>query len=1360
VDESRRYEVQVDLTAENSSHTQMVLLTGENKDVLEVGTSTGYVARVLRERGCRVTGIEVDTEMAREAEGSVDRMIVGDIESLDLEELLGAQRFDVILFGDVLEHLVDPGGVLRRVTPFLAADGRVVASIPNIAHGSVRLSLLAGDFTYTESGLLDRTHLRFFTRDGVESLFTDAGFDILEWRRVELGLFETEAPIREEDVPPALAEGVAGAPEARTFQFVIAAAPRSEGSPRAGTREEARTKTTSFEAIWELEGEVSRLRSAGGTDRSRASEEAREASLLTEASEIPEEDREALLASHERHRGSREVRSVNWFVPDFDNAYYGGMHTILRFADRLHGEHGVESRMIICGQGPEEKVRAAIAEAFPALADAPMVVAGNDPEFERRIPKADAGVATLWATTHPLVRSRSAERAFYLVQDFEPMFYPAGTLYALAEETYRLGLYGITNGPVLKDLYESYGSRATSFMPQVDLDLFHPDEGRGRAEPFTVFMYGRPGHPRNCYELGIAALRRLKDSLGDRVRILAAGSTETSGGEDWIEHLGLLPYEETAELYRRCDAGLALSVSMHPSYIPFQLMASGALVVANRNPATAWLLRDRENALLATASPGALHDALLEGLTDDPLRERLTGQAVADIRERHADWNGQIDEVFRFLQDPRSAASLAGPAHAEGAASTLDARKAALAQGEWRAFEGTYRALIKEKDLEIEEQALDLAERQEALRQEREVSDDLRAVLRGKAEQIGEKDLAIVKRDWVVSGLERRIAELERGRTGGVRGRARRLLERVAPFGTLRRELLRRLGIVSRALPTPRVPTGLILEPGRDPDAYELWLHRNQLNDDLIAQMRDAIARFEYRPTISVIVPTYNSDPDWLGEAIDSVRAQVYDAWELCIADDGSTRAETRAMLRRYDRGDPRIKVTFLRQNQGISGASNAALELATGEFVALLDHDDVIHPEALFEVVKVLNERSDTDFVYTDEDKLELDGRRIEPFFKPDWSPDLLDSLNYVTHLSVFRKELVDRLGGFRKGFEGSQDYDLILRVADAATHIEHVARPVYSWRKVPGSAAASSEAKPYAYEAAKRALEESLTRRGYDGEVLDGPFTGHYRVKYELRERPRVSIVIPTRDRVDLLGPCVDSIRARTSYDAYDIVVVDNESEEPETREYLRRFEGTVIPYHAPFNFARMMNHALERIGTPMVVFLNNDTEVVSEEWLEALLEHGQRPEVAAVGARLLYPDGEPQHEGILIGTGDGLAANIVAKRYGFGVATRNVSAVTAACMLMRTEVFRELGGFDEDLEVAYNDVDLCLRAREKGYLIVYTPYALLQHEQGGSRGIDGKQPPQDRERFRRRWRGYRDPYYNPNLDIERPFKLQLEW
>ena len=1053
----------------------------------------------------------------------------------------------------------------------------------------------------------------------------------------------------------------------------------------------------------------------------RPEAEVSEEAVLVGASGLSPTDRDAVRASHERHRGRHEVRSINWFLPTFEHAHYGGIHTILRFAERFRSEFGVRNRFVIMGAAQEPRIRASLASAFAGLSESAVQIVTDTSDIDRQVERADAAVATLWATAYPMARSKSAARYFYLVQDFEPMFYPAGSIYALAEETYRLGLYGIVNGPALHGIYEGYGGRASFFTPCVDTSLFRPGGERRDEDRFTVFLYARPSHPRNCFELAMASLRVAHEDLGDRLRVVTAGSDWADPKEDWIERLGMLPYHETAELYRRCDAGLALSVSMHPSYIPMELMASGALVIANRNPATRWLLRDGENCVLAPPVVEDLAAAIHGGLLDGERRARLTSRALEDIQARHSDWNAEIDPIYSFMCDPEEAPS-----------------RSQVAGGPVR---GDLRVQLAEVQTEL---------------------DDKVAVLRGKAEQIKEKDVAILQRDWLVRAQEKRIVALESSGVLRLGRRVRRAVDLLAPYGTYRRGLLRFLrgGRLAAPLRPPKVHSGIVLDGGRIPDAYELWLHRNELDDDRVSGMRQEARAFGFRPKISVLVPTYNTAPEWLADAIDSVRAQIYDNWELCIADDGSSRRDTRTTLRRYRRGEPRIKLAFLKSNQGIVAASNAALAMATGDFVALLDHDDVLQPEALFEVVKGLDEHSDADFLYTDEDKLEMDGRRVEPFFKPDWSPDLLDSLNYVTHMSVFRKDVVDRLGGFREGFDGSQDYDLILRATEVVDSIVHIPRPLYSWRKAPGSAAASSEAKPYAYEAAKRALQESLERRGYRGEVLDGPFTGHYRVKYELRERPRVSIVIPTRDRLDLLEPAVKSIREKTSYDNYEILIVDNDSAEAETLEYLRGFEGKVIRHPGLFNFARMMNAAVEQVDAPMVLLLNNDTQVISEGWLEAMLEHGQRPEVAVVGARLLFPDGTPQHEGILVGIGGGLAGNMVAERYGFGVATRDVSAVTAACMLTRTEVFRELGGFDEGLAVAYNDVDFCLRAREKGYLIVYTPHAVLRHESGGSRGIDGAQPPEDRTRFRELWGDYRDPYYSPNFDIERPFKLELEW
>lgn len=544
-------------------------------------------------------------------------------------------------------------------------------------------------------------------------------------------------------------------------------------------------------------------------------------------------------------------------------------------------------------------------------------------------------------------------------------------------------------------------------------------------------------------------------------------------------------------------------------------------------------------------------------------------------------------------------------------------------------------------------------------------------------------------------------------------------------------------------------------------EQYQLWLSANRLTPARIDRIRRRIAGFAYRPLVSIVMPTYNSDPRWLQEAIESVRGQLYEDWELCIADDGSTKQETLAALREYEALDPRIRVKYLPQNSGIATASNEALSLASGEFVGLLDHDDELKPDALYRVVRALNQDRELDFIYTDEDKKEAEGRLVEPFFKPDWSPDLLMSVNYVAHFSVFRREIIEKVGGFRPGFDGSQDYDLVLRVTEVTDRIAHIARPLYTWRKTPGSAAAEPYAKTYAIQAAKAALTDALRRRGYEGEVTDGLVEGRYRVRYRIHGQPRVAIIIPTRDRVDMLRRCINSIRSESTYRNYEIIIIDNNSQEPETLEFLQRFDGRVLRDPGEFNFPRLNNFGAREAGNVDVyLFLNNDTSVITPDWIEAMLEHAQRKEVAGVGARLLYPDGRVQHEGIIMGLGMGSAGNVDHGGYfGLGHTIRNCSAVTAACMMTTPDAFWDLGGFDERLRVAFNDVDFCLRARQKGYWIVYTPHAALYHYESASRGR--LHPPEDEQFFRDRWGNpgeYRDPYYNPNLDLRRPFTIRI--
>ncbi|HEX2178850.1 MAG TPA: glycosyltransferase [Actinomycetota bacterium] len=915
-----RYAATIDLNEQNTSQTQMILLTGRDRKVLEVGPAMGDMTRVLSERGCRVTGLEIDPVAARIAEQFCERMIVGNIEQMDLDEVFGEERFDVILFSDVLEHLVDPAAVLAKVRGLLAEGGTVCASIPNVAHGSVRLKLLEGEFRYREKGLLDSTHLRFFDRAGVEEMFAAAGYAVTEWRHIDVGIFANEFELREQDYPHELIEAINASPDSLTYQFVLKAEPAPEGSLK------------------------------------------------------------------------------------------------------------------------------------------PVVRPTEQPASARKM--------------------------------LEPLWQADLRAWELKEQTHRL----------------------QGKLQERDAEL----DGAKRA---IGLLEGR-----------LAGLQHAHDMVVNRINYRL-----------WMKVVGYI------------DA------------------------------IAPWGTRRRRLILL----PGY---------------------------------------ALRILLDK-------GP----------------------KGF------------------------------------------------------LLHMVRVW-----------------------------QWAP------------GLLRRAMDPSAAPAQ---------HRYKVWEDLYVLSPELVKAMKRKLKTFDYKPQISIVLPVYNPEPEWLRAAIDSVTGQIYSKWELCIADDGSTRQDVKDTLKEYEGSDPRIKITYLPANKGITAASQAALDLATGEFVGFLGHDDELKPHALYQVIKLLNERRDLDFIYSDLDHKDLDGILRDPFRKPDWSPDFLKSCNYVTHFSVFRKAVLDKVGGFREGYDGSQDWDLTLRVTEVTDRIGHVRTPLYTWRQVPNSIAHSDATKPWAHDAARRALADALARQGVKGRVEDGPYAGYYRIRYEIQGEPKVSIIIPTRDRADLLKTCIDSIRRLSTYRNYEIVVVDNDSSDPVALDYLNTFGGRVIRHPGEFNFSKIINFAAEHVDGEYLLLLNNDTEVITPDWIEAMLEHAQRPEVGAVGARLLFPDGRAQHEGVIVGPGDGLAGNIDFEGYfGIGRCIHNASAVTAACMMTRAEVFKGLGGFDEDLVVAYNDVDYCLRAGDKGFLILYTPYAVLRHDEAATRGYGddntGKSHPvADEEFFRTRWKGYIDPFDPPSLKIDLP-------
>ncbi|MGQ0679153.1 MAG: glycosyltransferase [Actinomycetota bacterium] len=920
-----RYDTEVDLGYTNTSQYRIVMMTGWNKRVLEFGPATGATSKVLKERGCRVTGVEIDPQAAALASQHCERMITGNVEAVDLDAELGSERFDVILFADVLEHLADPARILRRVKGLLAPGGYVCASIPNVTHGSVRLALLAGAFPYSEAGLLDRTHLRFFDRKGVGDLFDRAGYRVCYWDNVDVDIFSTEMNLNAHDYPVKLVEAICSSDDYLTYQFVVRADPHPD---------------------------------------------------LSLVSAAPED---------------LEV----------------------------------------------EPVQSAIRRTFKPLWD---------------------------QEVHAWEMEVKAE-----------------------------------------------GLRRT-------LNHIHADLSHHLAEARNQL-----GNVQHAY-----------DNIVNRTNY-----------QLWQRFVGVIDRIAPWGTRRR-------RLVLLPGYAVRLLMEKGPLGFAKH------------------------------GL-----------------------------KVWRW-----------GP----------------------------------------------------------------------------------------------------------------KLLRREIDPGSL--------------------------SPG---DRYEAWERLYVLSPDHVRKMLKQLKQLDYQPKVSIVMPVYNTEPKWLAAAIDSVMTQVYPNWELCIADDGSSREDTRATLAGYAARDERIKLMLLPMNRGIAAASSAALALATGEFVGLLDHDDELKLNALYQVIKLLNEQRDLDFIYSDLDHRSEEGVLKDPFRKPDWSPDLVTSCNYVTHFSVYRRSIVEQVGGFRPGFDGSQDWDLVLRVTEASERIGHIRAALYTWRQIASSVAHSDDQKPWAHDAARRAIAASLVRRGVDAAVEDGPYPGYYRIRYALLGTPKVSIVIPTRDRLDLLQRCVESIRKLSTWPNYEIVVVDNDSQDESTLAYLQSYGGRVVRHPGGFNFSSIINHGAAEAGGEYIVLLNNDTVVKDPGWIEAMLEHAQRPEVGVVGARLLYPDGRAQHEGVIVGPGDGLAGNIDYENYfGLGRCIHNASAVTAACLMTRRAVFEELGGFEEALTVAYNDVDFCLRASAKGYRIVYTPYAELWHHEAASRGLNNgshrSHPLGDEDFFRARWQGYRDPFDPPSLKMDLPLIPQI--
>ncbi len=552
------------------------------------------------------------------------------------------------------------------------------------------------------------------------------------------------------------------------------------------------------------------------------------------------------------------------------------------------------------------------------------------------------------------------------------------------------------------------------------------------------------------------------------------------------------------------------------------------------------------------------------------------------------------------------------------------------------------------------------------------------------------------------------------------------------------------------------------------PIVYGQWLKKHLPSQGELERQRHT--DFPVKPLFSIVVPLYRTPGNYLEQLIQSVEDQTYGNWELCFSDGSGANSPLRELLESYTRRDPRIHAVFQDSPLKISENTNAAIKLASGDYLVFADHDDVLTPDALFAFAKAVNEDPKTEVLYSDEDKMSMDGGKFfQPHMKPDFNPDLLCTVNYICHLFAARRELVESLGGLRPEYDGAQDYDLILRCTEKTEHIRHIPRILYHWRSHEDSTAENPQSKMYAFEAGQRAVQAHYDRLGIPAEVSKGEYLGLYRTRYRWPEQPLVSVLIPNKDHTEDLDRCLNSLE-KCTYKNLEYIIIENNSEKEETFQYYRELEEKnpkvrVVYWKEGFNYSAINNFGAEQARGEYLLLLNNDTEVINPDCLEELLGYCMREDVGAVGARLYYEDDTIQHAGVVIGFG-GIAGHcFVQQPRGFSgychriICAQNYSAVTAACMMVKKKAFEEAGGLTTELAVAFNDIDFCMKLQKAGYRIVYNPYAELYHYESKSRGLEDT--PEKKERFNKevalfnsRWpeileKG--DPYYNPNLTLE---------
>ena len=1205
-DAALRYDRSADLEGEDSL-SAIARLIGAGATVLDLGAATGKLGLYLRDhKSCVVDGVELDSKAAALARPHYRKLLEVNLEEVRLTEHFPPRAYDAIVCADVLEHLRDPGRILDQLSELLASNGRALLSIPNVAYAGVVAGLLSGEFRYGPTGLLDETHLRFFTRSSIADLLAKHGFRAASMQPLYLPIQRSE--FRQhllEALPPPVLRALVTQPDALAYQFIVEAVPGAGPAPQADeTRPGPRF---SVQLYWAIQGNLDESNSAV-------------------ASGVMGEDFQRV----ELHMPAMSGPPTALRLDISDRPGYVRLRALA-----LHDPNGV---LLWAWDGDIASLRDP--RQVHMLASGPLagtlLCTGEDPSLELPVP--------------PQALGRLGGGGFLRVDMSWPLSSDSAFAAQMIDARERQWQ---TERSALLTLLES-------LRREMQLRYGHAEKmEKAVASAYAnqkalLHQIGRLSSRLQALEGGPLVFRILREARRQlapprfHFELEPGGRLRDAGGGDWIAddedpHFQLRPRgSDFPTGWVLLEADLRLE---EPARMPPQLYVDDGLgfneVSAVRLP------RPEQGKLCVELRLPPIVLALRLDPTDREGRFHLSRVTMREL--------GKLRMGLRF----------AAPI------------------------------------------AKELARRPEEIP-------------------------AAARRVWSIF------------REGGVRGLKGALVERSRRIGPVR---------------------------------YAAWIEEfDTLREADRAAIAARIAGMVSRPRISVLMPVFNTPEKWLRRAIQSVREQLYPEWELCIADDASTRPHVRRVLETAAASDPRIKVTFRKVNGHISAASNSTLETATGDYIALLDHDDELAPHALYMLAEEIAEHPDADVIYSDEDKIDAAGERYEPHFKPEWNPDLFDSQNYLGHLSCIRSSLVHELGGFREGCEGSQDYDLLLRATARSlpARIRHVPHVLYHWRSVHGSTAAATANKRYAVEAALKALRD----RHPGCAVSEGPFPTTYRVAHPLPARPPlVTLIIPTRDGFALLERAVRSIQQQTTYPHFEFLIVDNQSTEPRALQYMeelqRSGQARVIRYDAPFNFSAINNFGAREARGELVGLVNNDIQVIDPDWLSEMVSHAIRPEIGAVGCKLLYPDDTIQHAGVILGlfgVGGHVFKQLPRDAPGYfarAQLTQNLSACTAACLVLRKSVYEEVGGFDEEnLRIGFNDVDFCMKIAKAGYRNLYAPRAVLYHHESASRGYEDT--PEKQERFRteveymkQKWGGAleRDPAYSPNLSLE-SLQMEIAW